>query len=94
MQNQIFLQGTTPEALIKQISEDVKIQLSELIKQLQNKESNDDLLSREETCKFLQIDSSTLWHWTNKGKVKCYGIANRRYYKRSELIESLTLLKK
>lgn len=51
------------------------------------------LLTRQEACDFLKIDSSTLWHWTNKGKVKAYGIANRRYYKKSELLECLKPLK-
>ena len=50
---------------------------------------NDELLTRKQVCELLQIDSSTLWHWTKKGKVTCYGIANRRYYKRSELMQSL-----
>lgn len=54
----------------------------------------DELLTREQTCQLLQIDSSTLWAWTNKGKVIAYGIANRRYYKKSELLASLIPLKK
>lgn len=54
----------------------------------------DELLTREQTCEFLQIDSSTLWHWTNKGKVTAYGIGNRRYYKKAELLECLKPLKK
>ena len=58
------------------------------------KNFNEELLTREETCKFLKIDSSTLWHWTNRGKVRAYGMGARRYYKRSELLECLKLLKK
>lgn len=54
----------------------------------------EDLLTRKEACDFLKIDSSTLWHWTNKGKVKAYAIANRRYYKKNELIDCLKPLKK
>lgn len=88
-----FLQ-TTPEQLADLISEGVKNQLQELKKDLQRQEANDELLTREQACQFLQINSSTLWAWTNKGKVKAYGIANRRYYKRSELLECLTVLKK
>lgn len=94
METQIFLQGTTSEALVNLINENVTAQIVELKKSLQTNKVNDDLLSRTETCKLLQINSSTLWHWTNKGKVLSYGIANRRYYKRSEIMESLTLLKK
>ena len=56
-------------------------------------QAQDELLTREETCDLLKINSSTLWHWTNKGKVKAYGIGNRRYYKRNEILENLTPLK-
>lgn len=93
MDKQIILQGTTPEALVNLINENVKAQLVELKKELLQKEASDELLTRDETCKLLQIDSSTLWHWTNKGKVTAYGIANRRYYKRSEIMEALQVLK-
>ena len=52
--------------------------------------TEEEILTRKDVCKLLQIDSSTLWHWTNAGKVKAYGIANRRYYKRSEIMALLT----
>lgn len=86
--------NTTPEQLADLISEGVKNQLQVFKEDLQRQEANDELLTREQACQFLQINSSTLWAWTNKGKVKAYGIANRRYYKRSELLECLTELKK
>lgn len=60
----------------------------------ENNTNQEVLLTRTETCEFLQINSSTLFHWTNKGKVTAYGIANRRYYKKAELLECLTPLKK
>ncbi len=93
MDSQIILQGTTPSQLVDLINEGVKTQLERFKKELQTQTANDDLLTREQTCELLQINASTLWHWQNKGKVKGYGIGNRRYYKRSELLESLTLLK-
>ena len=92
MESLQFIQ-TTPKQLSELINDGVRSQLEILKKQLLNQTTNDELLTRKEVCDFLQINSSTLWHWTNKGKVKAYGIANRRYYKRSELIESLTQLK-
>lgn len=57
-------------------------------------EQPDELLTREQTCKFLQIDSSTLWRYTNEGKITAYGIGNRRYYKKAELLDALKPLKK
>jgi len=92
--NSILLQNISPEELGNLIDDKLKNQIEDLIVHLSNLKSNDELLTREETCKFLSIDSSTLWAWTNKGKVKAYGIGNRRYYKRSELLECLKPLKK
>lgn len=92
--NAILLETLTVEQLQQLIGTSVKNGILELQKQLQSKDNSEELLTRDETCQFLKIDSSTLWAWTNNGKVKAYGIGARRYYKRSELLECLTLLKK
>jgi hypothetical protein len=92
MKNPMLVQLSS-EDLTELINESLKSQLEDLKSEfIQN--DPDKLLTREETCEYFQIDSSTLWSWTNKGKVVAYGIGNRRYYKRSELNESLTPLKK
>lgn len=98
MVNSILLEKLNTQTLKELFKDCVKelIKDNSLKSQLQeiNTYIPDELLTRKETCKFLQIDSSTLWHWTNKGKVTAYGIANRRYYKKAELLESLKPLKK
>jgi len=94
MKNSIILQELSVEELQDLIGTTVKKSVAELQQELQSKKFTEELLTRSEACKFLKIDSSTLWSWTNKGKVKAYGIGARRYYKRSELLECLTLLKK
>ena len=93
MNESILLQNVSPERLTELIEDGIKSQLKNLKKEISTHDP-DELLTRSETCKFLQIDSSTLWHWTKKGKVIAYGIGNRRYYKKSELLKSLTPLKK
>lgn len=94
MSNNTTLFNSSPEQLAELIDAKIKFRLDELKSELQSKDANDELLTREEACEFLQINPSTLWHWQNRGKVKAYGISgNRRYYKRSELIEALTPLK-
>jgi hypothetical protein len=93
MNNSILLQNLSPDDLSKLIKDGFKSILSDFKKEL-NTHNPDELLTRDETCKFLQIDSSTLWHWTNKGKVKAYGIGSRRYYKKAELLNSLQPVKK
>jgi hypothetical protein len=93
MADSILLQNLNTADLTQLIKDGVKSQLADFKKTF-NTHNPDELLTRTETCKFLQIDSSTLWAWTNKNKVKAYGIANRRYYKKSELLESLKPLNK
>jgi hypothetical protein len=93
MQNSILLQNVSPEQFKELITNVSKTQLEDFKKNFKAN-NGDELLTREETCKLLQINSSTLFHWTNKGKVKAYGIGNRRYYKKAELLECLTPLKK
>ena len=93
MNESILLQNVSPERLTELIEDGIKSQLKDLKKEISTHDPNE-LLTRSETCKYLQIDSSTLWHWTNKGKVVAYAIANRRYYKKAELVECLIPLKK
>ena len=92
--NAILLQTLTVEQLQQLIGTSVRNGILELQKELQTKDNSEELMTREETCQFLKIDSSTLWAWTNNGKVKAYGIGARRYYKKSEIMECLTQLKK
>lgn len=84
-----FIQ-VTPEQLEERIIQGIRSILSEPAKSGQE----DDLLTRTDAAKFLQISTVTLWDWTNKGKLKSYGIANKIYYKKSELLQSLKPLNK
>lgn len=94
MKNAILLESLTIEQFQQLLGTSVKNGIFELQKEIQTKDKSEQLMTRKQTCQFLKIDSSTLWAWTNKGKVKAYGIGARRYYKRSEIMENLTLLKK
>tara|TARA_A100001015_G_scaffold263983_1_gene311301 strand:+ start:330 stop:611 length:282 start_codon:yes stop_codon:yes gene_type:complete len=52
-----------------------------------------ELLTREEACKLLKVSLTTLWRWTNNGKITAYGIGYKRFYKKEELINTLVQLK-
>jgi len=93
MKNHLILENVSTEQLVNLIDERTQKALEKLKNELNSQKANDDLLTRKEACEFLKINSSTLYHWNNKGKVTAYGIGNRRYYKRSELLESLILKK-
>ena len=94
MTNSILLQNVSPEQFTELITNVFKTQLEDFKKELVNQTAKENLLTREQVLELLQINSSTLWHWQNKGKIQVYKFANKCYYKRSELMNSLTQLKK
>jgi hypothetical protein len=91
----IQLLNISPNQLAELIDNKVSVSLQNLKNELLNKDANEDLLTREEAAAFLKINLSTLWHYQKKGKINAYGITgSRRYYKRSELLEAMQLVKK
>ncbi len=88
MEKSILLHCITPEEL-KQIIKEVLIdELSGFKNNIGTNES-DVLLTRKETCELLKINMTTLWNWTKKGKLISYGIGNRVYYKKEEVLNKL-----
>ncbi|MFH6970892.1 helix-turn-helix domain-containing protein [Flavobacterium petrolei] len=88
MENAIMLHNLTPRDLEELITKVVKEQLQEFVKNVPI-ENPDELLTRAEACALLKINMTTLWNWSKKGRVISYGIGNRVYYKRGELMGSL-----
>jgi hypothetical protein len=52
------------------------------------------LLDEEEACAFLKTNSVTLWRWVKAGKIKVYKFSHKNYYKRNEILETITQLQK
>ena len=94
MTNSILLQNVSSEQFTELMTNVFKTQLEDFKKELLNQTAKEELLSREQVLELLQINASTLWHYQNKGKIQVYKFANKCYYKRSELMNSLTQLKK
>ncbi len=86
----IEIQEITVDELADKVSDKLLNKIKHYLDALQTNE-NEVYLTRQETAGFLKISTTTLWHWTNKGKIKSYGIGNRRYYNKQEII---SLLKK
>ena len=47
------------------------------------------LLSRKEACQLLKINLSTLHRWCKQGIISQYGVSNRVYFLRSELLNQV-----
>lgn len=84
----IQIQEVTVDELADKVADKLLEKIKHYIDDLQSNE-NDVYLTRTETAAFLKINITTLWNWTNKGKVKSYGLGNRRYYNKKELIDVL-----
>lgn len=51
------------------------------------------LLTPEEAAKFLKSTTTSLWRMRKAGKIKLYGLAGKRYYKKTELLNALEEIK-
>jgi hypothetical protein len=88
MNTQIFLNGITIHELAETLIPLLQTQKTAIT------QSENELMTRVEVCKMLSFNKTSLWKHTRSGKLKSYAIGNRVLYKRTEVLESLTFLKK
>ena len=91
MEKMIQLIQVTPQELQEEILKGIKAQIEGLKDSYQPKEPTE-YLTRKEVSELLKINLSTVYNWTNKGKLIPYGLVGRVYYKRSEIEEALIKL--
>ena len=94
MQNSILIQNVSADQFTELLTNVFKTQLEDFKKEFTTQTENEDLMTREQVLELLQINASTLWHWTNKGRITVYKFANKCYYRRSELMNTITPLNK
>ena len=87
----IQIQEVSATDFKEMLAEAVRTELNDFKKVLlqSQPENKSDLLTPEEVCSLLGISKVTLWNYTNDDKFKVYGIGQKRYYKRSEILKSL-----
>ena len=83
MNTQILLNGISIEQLAEALIPLLQPQQVDQIQTLS------ELITREEVCKLLSFNKTSLWKHTKSGKLKSYGIGNRVLYKRSEVLEAV-----
>lgn len=87
MENLLFSPINT-DTLIERIAQRTAELLINQTPQRQETEQ-DALLTRTEAMRFLKITTATLWRYEKKGKITSHGIGGKRYFKKSELEQSL-----
>ena len=85
-----FIQ-VTPEQLQQQISDRIKSQLEEFLKEYKPKQPNE-YLTRLEVSKLFAVDISTIHNWCKSGRLKPLGIGSRVYFLRADIDTCLTPL--
>jgi hypothetical protein len=92
--NSILLENLSTEKLTDLIGNVFDAKFKDFQKIQNTQTENDDLMTRSEVLELLQINASTLWHWQNAGKIIVYKFANKSFFKRKEIMQSLIALKK
>ena len=92
MDSKLVLLPVSMEEFIQSIQEVIRLE----VKKLNDETQEAKLLSPIETCNLFQpnISKVTLSKWTNEGHLKSYRIGGRVYYKLSEVLASLSTLKR
>ena len=80
-------------ALIQQLAEALAPLLQNQTP-VQNQTQESDLINRDEVCKILHFNKTTLLKHTKSGRLQSYSIGNRVLYKRSEILAAVKPLKK
>jgi excisionase family DNA binding protein len=88
MNQSIILQGLSIEDLKQVIKEVITENTTEPEKTPEN-----EFLTRDEVCKLLSLNKTSLWKHTKAGKLKSYGIGNRILYKKCEVLEAVKPIK-
>lgn len=86
MNTQIFLNGITLQQLAEALAPLLQPQQ---VKHTEQTESENDFITRDEVCKLLSFNKTTLYKHTKSGKLLSYGIGNRVLYSRKQVLEAV-----
>ena len=87
---QTHVYQTTPEELTDNILLGVDSRLKEFFDTYQpTVKDEEELLTVDETIKFLKCSKQALWNWRKNGILPSYRLGNRVYYKKSDIYQKL-----
>jgi excisionase family DNA binding protein len=92
--NSTLLHQTTPEGLVELMLISFRAELQSFKNELAPAPASEELLTKKEVCELLKVKAVTIWRWQKEGKINSYGIGKNRYYKKAEILELLTLVKR
>jgi excisionase family DNA binding protein len=89
--NTINFVQMSSESLMEIIRTELQSQFNDFIsKSVKEERTENDYLTKKQACELLSISETTIWRWVKDGKIIAHGLVGKRYFKRSELIDSIT----
>lgn len=88
--NNVILSTRNIDDLVSDIANEV---ISRLPNLNPSQTTEKELITRHEAAKLLNVNITTIHRWTEKGKLKPYGIGGRVYFKKGEVLDSVKPLK-
>ena len=75
---------------VEELTEKIALKTIELLGlKTQQSQPEKDLMTRKEVCTLLSINFTTLWKHTKSGKLRSFGIGNRIFYSRLQVLEAV-----
>jgi hypothetical protein len=87
----LILSPINPDTLIDRVAEKT-FNLLKNSRLGESKDASEELLTQDEAAKFLKCTTTSLFRLRKADKIKQYGLGGKRYYKKSELLEALTVV--
>ncbi|WP_051209985.1 helix-turn-helix domain-containing protein [Gelidibacter mesophilus] len=86
----VFIYPVCPDELINKIVLHVDSKFEEILKNhsFSNKDE-EELLTVDETLKFLKCSKQALWNWRKNGILPSFRLGNRVYYRKSDIFAKL-----
>jgi hypothetical protein len=92
--NSTLLHQTTPESLVELMLISFRAELQSFRNEREQAPATEELLTKKQVCELLTVQPVTIWRWEKLGKINAYGIGKNRYYKKAEILNLLTLVKR
>lgn len=87
MNSKQFFTSISSEELKELIQDCINLEITKISNLSQGPS---DLIKAKEACDFLQVSKVTLYNWMKDGLISGYYLGSRLYFKKSELVESLS----
>ena len=92
--NSTLLHQTTPEGLVELMLISFRAELQSFRNEREQAPASEEFITKKQVCELLKVKPMTIYRWEKVGKIDTYGIGKIRLYKKAEILNLLTLVKR